>query len=535
MVPSPTAALKVSVIVPVYNPGPYLKRCVDSVLGQSLPKTEYEVIFIDDGSTDGSPARLDELAAGHPTIRVIHQENSGWPGQPRNVGIAAARGEYVFFLDHDDALGLEALERLYDFAIRNGSDIVIGKTVGHGRWVPARVTARTRDRVTLWDAPIVESLTPHKLFRRAFLAEHGLRFPEGRRRLEDHIFVLEAYFAASVISVLADPVCYHFYQRPDYRGASTGLTDPDTYYRFVREVLGVVEAHTEPGSQRDALLERFVRIQLLSRLRGPRFLAHPDRYRMSLFKAIQSVVEDHIPPSVDGLLATFQRTQVALVRAGRLDLVVQAAEWEQRLGVSLRVTSDRSESGLVDLTIEAGLTASGRAISLERRDERFVLNLPHDIASVVPDEARVVALPISGGVSVLVRRRGDSEEKPIPRRAERRIDERHGRYTIVDRITVTIDPATISSAPRGKAATRDVIVGIGIAGLSREARASQVQITADGRVVVRPSPRAGEARALREVRRLGLATVIAASRHMDHRLRQRLWHRAARIVRRLND
>ena len=101
----------------------------------------------------------------------------------------------------------------------------------------------------MWDAPLVSYLTPHKLFRRAFLADHGLWFPEGRRRLEDHVFVLEAYFAASVISVLADPVCYHFYQRPDYGGASTGLTDPDAYCGFVREVLGIVEAHTEPGAR----------------------------------------------------------------------------------------------------------------------------------------------------------------------------------------------------------------------------------------------------------------------------------------------
>ena len=523
--------VKVSVIVPVYNPGLYLDRCVDSVLGQSLDETDYEAIFVDDGSTDGSPARLDELAAGHPNIRVIHQDNSGWPGKPRNVGIAAARGEYVFFLDHDDALGLEALERLHDFAIRNGSDVVLGKVAGHGRWVPAQVFARTRDRVTLWDAPIVESLTPHKLFRRAFLAEHGLQFPEGRRRLEDHVFVLEAYFAASVISVLADPVCYHFYQRPDYWGASTGLTDPDTYYGYVREVLEIVEAHTEPGPRRDALLQRFARIQLLNRLRGPRFVAHPDVYRASLFAAIRSVVEDHVPPSVDELLAPFQRTQMALVRAGRLDLVVQAAKWERRIGVAVSTASSRSESGPFDLTIEAWLTAGRRALSLERRDERFVLDLPPDIAAVIPDHAREIS--VGGHASVVCRRRGDLGEIPIPARAERRVEKRQGRYSIVDRVDVTIDPGIFASSSRA-AGRWDVIVRMGIAGVTREVRVAQIQVSADQSVVLRHAPRGSEGALNREVRGLGIAGMTVVSRLIGHRLRKRLWHVAARIVRRLD-
>lgn len=529
------AAIKVSVVVPVYDPGPYLARSVDSVLGQSMPASQYEAIFVDDGSTDGSAACLDALAVAHPNVRVIHQQNSGWPGRPRNVGIAAARGEYVFFLDQDDALGPDALERLHDFATRNGSDVVVGKMVGHARWVPARLFARSRDNATLWDAPLVEYLTPHKLFRRAFLADHGLGFPEGRRRLEDHVFVLEAYFAASVISVLADPVCYHFYQRPDYGGASTGLTDPDAYYGFVREVLEIVESHTEPGPRRDALLQRFVRIQLLNRLRGPRFLGHPAGYRARLFAAIRSVVDDHIPPGVDELLAPFQRTQMALVRAGRLDLLVEAARWEQGLrGVATLTGSRRPDAGPLDMSIEAVLATGRRPLSLERRGDRDLLDLPRDIAAVVRDADRAVGMPVAGGTSVLARRRGDAAEQAIPGHAERRIDERQGRRTIVDRVEVTIDPRTFRSATTGRLETWDVIVRIGVAGVTREAPVAHVKVTAAGDVIVRRKPRAGRGRLAHEVRRLGLAGAMSVSRQMDHRLRQRLWHVAARIVHRLD-
>ncbi|MEA2289920.1 MAG: poly(ribitol-phosphate) beta-N-acetylglucosaminyltransferase, partial [Solirubrobacteraceae bacterium] len=98
-------AVKVSVVVPVYNPGPHIDDCIASVLRQSLPASEYEAIFVDDGSTDGTGERLDEIAAEHPHLRVIHIENSGWPGRPRNVGVEAARGEYVYFVDNDDWIG----------------------------------------------------------------------------------------------------------------------------------------------------------------------------------------------------------------------------------------------------------------------------------------------------------------------------------------------------------------------------------------------------------------------------------------------
>ena len=79
--------LKVSVIVPVYNPGSHIDDCISSLLGQSLPPEEYEIIFVDDGSTDETPARLDALAEEHPHVHVRHIENSGWPGRPRNLGI----------------------------------------------------------------------------------------------------------------------------------------------------------------------------------------------------------------------------------------------------------------------------------------------------------------------------------------------------------------------------------------------------------------------------------------------------------------
>src|SRR3954471_10281856 len=119
-------AIKLSVVVPVYNPGTYIEPCIRSILEQSLPVDEYEAIFVDDGSTDETPARLDALAEQHANFRVLPLPISGLPGSPRNVGIDNARGKFVYFVDNDDWLGPEALKRLYDFAVANSSDVVVG-------------------------------------------------------------------------------------------------------------------------------------------------------------------------------------------------------------------------------------------------------------------------------------------------------------------------------------------------------------------------------------------------------------------------
>ena len=89
----------VSIIVPVYNVEKYLKRCVDSILAQTF--IDYELILVDDGSSDSSDIICDEYAAKFDKIYVIHQKNGGLSAA-RNAGMSIARGEYFLFCDSDD-------------------------------------------------------------------------------------------------------------------------------------------------------------------------------------------------------------------------------------------------------------------------------------------------------------------------------------------------------------------------------------------------------------------------------------------------
>lgn len=114
--------IKVSVIVPVYNVEQYLEECVDSLVNQTLKGIE--ILLVDDGATDSSGDICDQYAREYKNIRVIHKANGGL-GDARNVGFAEAVGKYIYFIDSDDYLDLDALEFLYNESEQNHLDVLM--------------------------------------------------------------------------------------------------------------------------------------------------------------------------------------------------------------------------------------------------------------------------------------------------------------------------------------------------------------------------------------------------------------------------
>lgn len=171
--------MKFSVIVPVYNVKDYLEKCVHSVLAQTAD--DYELLLVDDGSTDGSGALCDALSARF-GCRVIHQENGGL-GAARNTGIAAAQGEYLIFLDSDDFIAPGMLEGLLAEMAQHSADIYsFGLVTTDGQ----RDIASFRDDLP-YHTPLTLRTCPQLLLtlpnaccratRRTLFLTSGIRFP----------------------------------------------------------------------------------------------------------------------------------------------------------------------------------------------------------------------------------------------------------------------------------------------------------------------------------------------------------------------
>ena len=463
--------LKVSAIVPVYNPGSRIDKCIESLVGQSLPRDQYEVVFVDDGSTDGTGARLDALAAEHPHVRVEHIPNSGWPGKPRNVGIGMARGEFVYFVDNDDHVGHEALERLYQRAVADEADVVVGRVTGHGKFVPRPLFARNRSGVTFEWAPLLRLLTPHKLFRRALLDEHGIRFPEGRRRLEDHVFVMHAYFHARAISILADYPCYHWVLAEEDESASYQPFDAEGYFANLRGVLDLVEEHTEPGELRERLLAHWYRSKMLGRL-GPHWFPNrrPDD-RRAVYEEVRALALERYGPWVDRFLGRSVRVRSHLLREGSFDQLSALAFWQTDLRPEVTVDLERFSCGAYAMPFEARLLGPGEApLLFERRGERLLWVPPPELGLTgLPDELRDMTEAFERTAArISIRSLSDATEFLLPARHEVSFRSVGDLVTPVLSGEARIEPGRAGTAAGGWALVADLTVcGFGAVGKVR--------------------------------------------------------------------
>ena len=372
-------------VVPVFDPGTHIDPLLKSLRRQSLPAEDFEVIFVDDGSTDGTAARLERLAAKVPNYRFFRISPSGGPGEPRNVGVREARGEYVQFVDNDDYLGDEALERLWAYAKANGSDVVVGREVRPNR--PHRrvghLFRRNRPSATIENDPLLENLTPHKMFRRQFLIDEGIWFLAGARRLIDNEFVVKSYLRAATISVLSDYPCYHWViPRPDRSNATYRPRVWRDWYDDMRSVLDAVEQHTEPGDLRDRLLAHWYDVKCLSWIGAPLEGRSKGRPR-ELLEPLRELAEERFPPAVDERLSPILRVRSALLRGGHFAAIEALAAAERGMRLEYRLGPDRGPGFEVSCTLTY---RDGAPVLLERTGDRWYWVPPVDLGGSVPRE-----------------------------------------------------------------------------------------------------------------------------------------------------
>ena len=205
-------------IVPVYKVEKYIDRCVRSILGQTY--ADFELILVDDGSPDNSPAMCDAWAGQDSRIRVIHKENGGL-SSARNAGMEIAVGEYFHFVDSDDVIHPDCLQILTTCIRRTGAEIAMGRfarfredTVPADRFTPWDGSWVTRTNLETLDLlfvpsdniPALTSACGTLWHRRLF---DGIPFPVGRL-FEDEFVTYKLYHKAGKVAFVDTEVYFYF-------------------------------------------------------------------------------------------------------------------------------------------------------------------------------------------------------------------------------------------------------------------------------------------------------------------------------------
>lgn len=253
--------LDVSVLIPVYNCEKYIKETIRSVRGQDIGTDLFEIIAVNDGSTDSSLSILNSLAEENSDLSIYSIPNSGSAAAPRNLGLDKSRGRYVFFLDADDKIEPDTLQELIHTADETGSGVVLCKIGSFGEAnragsVPVTAFAETRFAVDFVESNAVTTLGALKLFRRSILTENHVRFPLGFVIGEDQPFTMKAYLYSPHVSILADKVYYWARGRGDGTNVTTTGQSPRKHMARTLALTKTIVENTEPGELRDTLLKR---------------------------------------------------------------------------------------------------------------------------------------------------------------------------------------------------------------------------------------------------------------------------------------
>lgn len=297
--------MKLSVVVPVYHVRAYLAACLDSLLEQGLAASDYEILCVDDGSTDGSGEIAEDYARRHRQITVLHQANAG-VSAARNAGIRAASGEYLLFMDADDLLRPGVLGPLYRLAEENHLDQLLFdyELFQEGGPLPPGGGCVRRDRLRLFPDPLAmrrwERVPSWRsawnyLVRRSVLEEYGLTFLEGALVFEDAEFSFWLDHCAGGCGFLDQKL--YLYRR---HGASCLHT-----YRSEARFSAYIQGRVGMAAHRQAVL-RDVRAGQPPKLRTP--VAEAE-WEMRTIDEVQGILNNLL---AKGDRALFQRTLAAL-------------------------------------------------------------------------------------------------------------------------------------------------------------------------------------------------------------------------------
>ncbi|WP_435273461.1 bifunctional glycosyltransferase/CDP-glycerol:glycerophosphate glycerophosphotransferase [Streptomyces parvulus] len=332
---------RLSIVVPFQDVETYLAECLESIARQSF--RDFEVILVDDGSTDGSSRIAADFCAADPRFRMIRQEPQG-PGHARNTGLRAMhpQGEFLAFVDGDDVIPEYAYGLLVRTLEGSESDFVSGNVQmmnSTKKWQsPLHKGPMQKNRrgthITRFEALIYDRTVWNKMFRRSFWDYHYIAFPEGVM-YEDSWVNMYAHFRAAKVDVVTDIV--YFWRRRE-GGAAPSITQRHTELSNLRDRVAAVQSVSRfLADRRSRQYEESKRKYDLACLKSDLMLhlkVLPDadeEYRQSFMRWANEFLDETDVTIIDELPAD-ARVKWLLVRERRLAELLEVIEFERRGG-----------------------------------------------------------------------------------------------------------------------------------------------------------------------------------------------------------
>lgn len=248
---------KVSVIVPVYNAGERLLKCIKSIQEQTL--NDLEIICVLDCPTDGSDKVIEELANNDSRIKVIHNSHNLNIGESRNVGISIATGEYLAFCDHDDIVMPYMYEEMYTKGLESNADIVLGvpeyaypdSSLNKTYFYPCGgdlrelllsfVIGRKKGDPDIWGFYFSHGVIWDNIYRRDMVVGNNIRFIDNNlMTFEDNLFTIECLIKANMAVVYNKKVYIHTIEASN-TAASIGYRKPERVINYISYLYDILE------------------------------------------------------------------------------------------------------------------------------------------------------------------------------------------------------------------------------------------------------------------------------------------------------
>lgn len=375
---------KVTVIIPTFNnKEEILNRLINSLDNQTMDSNDFDVIFIDDGSSDfNAYKRLKEKTTNRSNFYSYRISPSGWSSRPRNKGIDLANSKYVFFSDDDDSIFPQALERLYNFAEENKLDVVNPKVVrtkgwswGWKEYQGNKIDAQ-KDGVNS-----MGPMTVPKLYRKDFLTENNLYFSEGEKVWwEDVMYSCLVYSKNPRIGIYSDYPIYHWREQ----NASAGF-GKDLEHKW-RQLNNLAEFFIKHLNEKDCntMLTHWYNSRVLGAIRK-NFHTKKDETKNVEFRNAKAWKEKYVSKEIISNLDTRSQLLDKILEIGSLKLAISYSEIKADVTTRSYIKEISFDKDEILFTTEATITDDETSnVKIKGKPKAPKLNLPKDVKKALP-------------------------------------------------------------------------------------------------------------------------------------------------------